>query len=87
MNLTTIVDSKDLKLSDIDLEFTATKAGNNKNHLNPEKWWLVRYQLMEIFVRIALKKYFRSQKKDKKLLTESEAVKKLFNEQLLHHFK
>lgn len=89
INLTTIVDSKDLKLSDIDLEFTATKAGNKKNSLNPDKWWLVRYQLMEIFVRIALKKYFRSQKKEKnkKMLSESDAVKKLFEEQLLQHFK
>lgn len=54
-NVTETNDVKDLKLSDIDLEFTATKSGTKKNKLNPDKWWLVRYQLMEICVRIALK--------------------------------
>jgi len=62
VNMTNIIDMKELKLSDIDLEFTATKAGNKKNKLNPDKWWLVRYQLMEILVRIALKKYFKPSK-------------------------
>lgn len=80
-----IVDGKDLKLSDVDLEFTATKAGNKQNKLNPEKWWLVRYQLMEIFVRCALKKYFKKGKGSK--MTESQAVKKLFEECLLPKWK
>lgn len=57
INLTNIIDGKDLKLSDIDFEFIATKAGNKNMVLNPERW-LVRYQLMEIFVRIALDKYY-----------------------------
>ena len=57
INLTNIVDGKDLKLSDIDLEFISTKAGNKNITLNPERW-LVRYQLMEVLVRIAIHKYF-----------------------------
>lgn len=56
INLTEIVDGKELKLSDVDLEFIATKAGNKKKLLNPERW-LVRYQLMEVLVRIAIHKY------------------------------
>lgn len=89
INLTTIVDSKEIKLSDIDLEFTATKAGNIKNYLNPEKWWLVRYQIMEIFTRIALKKYHKPSKEGRlpQKISESEAVIKLFEEQLIPQFK
>ncbi|CAI2387670.1 unnamed protein product [Moneuplotes crassus] len=64
INLTDIVDGKDLKLSDIDLEFIATKAGNKKKLLNPERW-LVRYQLMEVLVRIAIHKYCRSRGDDR----------------------
>ena len=41
INLTTIVDGNTCKLSDIDFEFIATKAGNKKVFLNPERW-LVR---------------------------------------------
>ena len=55
--------------------------------LNPERW-LVRYQLMEIFVRIALHKFYKSQKdvEDSKM-TQSKAVKKLFDEYLLKVFR
>lgn len=56
INLTNIVDGKDLKLSDIDLEFISTKAGNKNVLLNPVRW-IVRYQLMEVLVRIAIHKY------------------------------
>ncbi|CAI2364873.1 unnamed protein product [Moneuplotes crassus] len=88
INKTNIIDQKELKLSDIDLEFTATKAGNKKNKLNPDKWWLVRYQLMEILVRIALKKYYKPSKEGRtsEKITESEAVVKLFEDKLLPHF-
>lgn len=41
INQTTIVDGTFCKLSDIDFEFIATKAGNKKLQLNPERW-LVR---------------------------------------------
>lgn len=88
VNMTNIIDQKELKLSDIDLEFTATKAGNKKNKLNPDKWWLVRYQLMEILVRIALKKYYKPSKEGRIpiRMTMSEAVIKLFEENLLPQF-
>jgi hypothetical protein len=56
--------------------------------LNPERW-LVRYQFMEIFVRIAQHKFFKSQTFNEAggKITESESVIKLFEEQLLHHFR
>jgi len=77
-----------MKLSDIDLEFTATKAGFKKNNLNPEKWWLVRYQLMEILVRIALKKFTKPTRNERiSKVTPIEAVSTLFEVQLLPHFK
>ena len=88
-NQTSLLDSKDMKLSDLDLEFTATKASLKKMELNPDKWWLVRYQFMEIFVRIALKKYFNKENKESKdgsKYTESQAVRKLFEDHLLPNF-
>lgn len=87
INLTTIVDGNICKFSDIDFEFIATKAGNKNIQLNPERW-LVRYQFMEIFIRIAQHKYFKSQtiKEDGSKITESDAVIKLYEDQLLQHF-
>ena len=84
--MTNLVDGKDLKFSDVDFEFIATKAGNKNVLLNPERW-LVRYQLMEIFVRIALHKYYKPQKDNNDKLTQSMAIKKLFEDHLLVHFK
>jgi len=70
-----------MKLSDIDFEFIVTKSGYKKSEMNPERW-LVRYQFMEIFVRIALHKYHKS----KIVETQSEAIEKLMNEHLLPYF-
>ena len=42
-----------LSLSDIDLEFIATKSGQKGSALNPERA-LVRYQLMEVLCRIGI---------------------------------
>ena len=88
VNKTGIVDGNLLKLSDVDFEFIATKAGIKNVNLNPERW-LVRYQFMEIFVRIALHKYFKQQKdvNEKDKITQSMAVKKLFEEELLPIFE
>lgn len=58
INATDICDNKKLKLADIDFEFIVTKAGKKKIALNPERW-LIRYQFMEIFVRLAIHKYFK----------------------------
>lgn len=55
-----IVDGVTIKLADIDLEFVSTNAALKKtSHLNPERF-LVRYQMIEIFSRIAITKYFKS---------------------------
>lgn len=87
INQTNIVDGVNIKLSDIDFEFIATKSGTKGVLLNPERW-LVRYQLMEIFVRISLQKYFKKQKEIKGVpkLTESDSVIKLFQEELIDNF-
>ena len=58
-NCNNLVDNQTLNLSDIDLEFVATNAGNKNNPRNPERQ-LVRYQLMEYFVRIAKTKFVKN---------------------------
>lgn len=59
-NFTDIIDNNTLKLADIDLEFVSTNAGPKKsNPRNPERS-LVRFQMMEIFTRIAFTKYFKT---------------------------
>lgn len=81
INATSIVDNKRLKLADIDFEFIVTKAGVKKKALNPERW-LIRYQFMEIFVRLAIHKYYKS----KVVETQSEAVSKLMHENMFPFF-
>lgn len=58
-----LVDYTTLKQSDVDLEFIATKASgmNIKWDTNPERQ-LIRYQFLEIFVRLAISKYYKSKK-------------------------
>ena len=51
-----VVDGKALQLSHVDVEFEATNSGMKNNPYNPPRW-LVRYQIMEVFVRLALIKY------------------------------
>jgi hypothetical protein len=59
-----LVDNKTCKISDIDVEFIATNAtAKIDSKLNPERS-LVRYEFMEIFVRIALHKFYRSKVAD-----------------------
>ncbi|CAI2365652.1 unnamed protein product [Moneuplotes crassus] len=77
-----LVDNSTLNLSDIDLEFVATNAGNKNNPRNPERQ-LVRYQLMEYFVRIAKSKFIRNKICD----TFGEAVKKIYDEHLKEFFE
>jgi len=48
-----VVDNELLKLSDMDLEFISTNAGIKNQNLNPDRA-LVRYQLMEVLVRLAI---------------------------------
>lgn len=54
------VDNQTFKLSDLDLEFVATNAGvKNNNGRNPDRQ-LVRYQLMEVLVRLSFDKFIKS---------------------------
>jgi hypothetical protein len=55
------VDYITLKHSDVDLEFIATKASGSAIGwpTNPERQ-LIRYQFLEIFVRLALAKFHKS---------------------------
>lgn len=76
-----VVDKISLKLSDVDLDFVATNAGVAKRpgkNLNPERQ-LVRYQFLEIWVRLALSKFFKT----KQTREQSEAVKRFFSEYAL----
>ncbi|CAI2375065.1 unnamed protein product [Moneuplotes crassus] len=69
-----IIDNQTLKLADIDLEFVSTNAGPKKsNPRNPERS-LVRFQMMEIFTRIGLTKFFKT----KESPTQVEAVERMF---------
>lgn len=63
MNQCNAVDSQYVMLSDIDIEMVASNAGKNKmaNPRNPERG-LVRYQMIEMIVRIAVRKYQKSKK-------------------------
>lgn len=81
INATHIWDNKRLKLADIDFEFIVTKAGNKKKALNPERW-LIRYQFMEVFVRLALHMYY----KPKIVKTQSGSIEKLMSEHVMPFF-
>lgn len=61
MNQCNAVDSQYVMLSDIDIEMVASNAGKNKmsNPRNPERC-LIRYQMIEMIVRLALRKYLKS---------------------------
>lgn len=76
-----LVDNDTLKLSDLDLEFVATNAGTNKGKFNPDRQ-ITRHEFMEIFVRIAITKYFKNK------LVESipAAVEKIFVDNLQPFF-
>ena len=77
-----LIDNHTINLSDIDLEFVATNAGIKNNPRNPERQ-LVRYQLMEFFVRIAKTKYI----KHKVWTNMADAVAKLWDEHLSLYFE
>ena len=70
-----LIDIENFKLSDLDLEFVATNAGVSRAKFNPDRS-MVRHEFLEIFVRIAITKYFKSK------IVESipEAVVKLYEE-------
>jgi len=53
------IDNKNLKLSDLDLEFISANAGGKASKRNPERA-LVRHNFMEIFVRLAITRYVKT---------------------------
>jgi hypothetical protein len=61
INCKGLLDYQTLKQCDIDIEFIAEKASGHSIAwpTNPERQ-LIRYQFMEIFVRLAIAKYFKS---------------------------
>lgn len=59
-NCDDLIDYKTLKLSDLDLEFVSTKAaGGKKYEFFPERQ-LVRFQFLELLVRLAITKYYKT---------------------------
>jgi len=87
------IDNKTFKLSDLDLEFVATNAsggGKKSNPRVPERQ-LVRYQFMEVLVRLALDKYLKSKPSSNLpggiCETQFEAVKTAFQDHFLNFFK
>lgn len=69
-----------LRLKDADLKFiaTLTDPSMGKNHRNPEKS-LIRYQFLEIWVRLAEQKYITSGT----ITSYAEAVEKILNDHVL----
>jgi NLR family CARD domain-containing protein 3 len=71
-----IIDSN-LSIAAIDLEFITTVSGFKGGKLNPNRD-LIRFQFLEIFVRLAVHKYFRT----KIWKSKCEAIQKFFNEDI-----
>ena len=69
-------------MNDIDLEFITTNAGSKAHKFNPERA-LVRYQMMELFVRLAITKYYKTKICD----NYYDAVKTFFDQELLVYLK
>jgi hypothetical protein len=54
-----VIDRELLSNNDVDLEFITTNAGVKQHKFNPDRA-LVRYQMLELFVRLAVQKYYKS---------------------------
>ena len=82
-NCNGFVDGTVIKATDIDLAFIACNGGKKiTNHLSPEKG-LVRYQMAEMLIRLAVDKFLKSGETKSYL----EAVKRAFEEHYLVYFK
>ncbi|CDW87404.1 UNKNOWN [Stylonychia lemnae] len=82
-NCPSMLDSKLLKLSDVDLEFISTKAGNQfRGRMNPDRQ-LIRFQFLEIFVRLAIDKYYKT----KQCIAQEDAIYRMFDEHVMPYFK
>jgi hypothetical protein len=60
-SLNGFIDGKNMMLSDLDLEFISTNAGEKQSKRNPEKK-LVRHNWIEIFVRLAVTRFVKKEK-------------------------
>jgi NLR family CARD domain-containing protein 3 len=79
-----VIDYRTLKLSDVDLIFVSTLASGAtyKSRMNPDRQ-LIRFQFLEILVRLAIEKYFKSSL----CKTFDQAVTKFFEDHALPYFK
>ena len=82
-----VIDNKMLKMADVDIDFIATNVGQKPpdpkwRYLNPDRL-LVRDEFMQIFVRLAARKYLLT----KQYLTYTDAVKALFKDGVLDYMK
>jgi NLR family CARD domain-containing protein 3 len=59
LNNGNVIDNRNLKLADTDLLFITTNTVMNKQAFNPDRA-LVRYQFLEIIVRLAMDKYHKT---------------------------
>ena len=79
-----VIDYRTLKSTDVDLTFIATNASGQiyKTRMNPERQ-LIRFQFLEIMVRLAIEKYFKSNV----CKTFDQSVTKFFEENALPYLK
>ena len=76
------MDNKSLNLTDVDIELVSTVSGVAKQYLNPERQ-IVRYQFMEVLVRLANTKFYRKGT----ALNFCESLEKLFTLYLQRHLE
>ena len=76
-SITPSIIDNNLTISAIDLEFITTMSGNKSGKLNPTRD-LIRFQFLEIFVRLAIHKYHKS----KLCKTKFESIFKFFDSDL-----
>ena len=82
-NCMNLLDHRTIKVADIDIELIAcnSKQDKRKNELNPDKQ-LVRFQFLEMLVRLAIDKYFKTGE----CKAFQEAVIKAFEVNYIPHF-
>eukprot|EP00347_Sterkiella_histriomuscorum_P006493 403352557 len=85
VTITNLADGKNLKLSDVDVEFIATNVSSNYQgklkHMNPDRH-LCRFEFLELIVRFAITKF----KKQKITNSITQMVEKLFSDNLSEFF-
>lgn len=77
-----MIDGKTLRLTDVDLKFIATNSSEIRGPRNPERA-LVRFQFMEILVRLAEDKYMKNNPN----IEHKDALKTLINDHVFNVIK